>query len=187
MAERQARLDEAIAIVRGVWETEPYTYEGRYYSCTAVQILPPPLQHPGPPLMIAGGGERVTLRQLAEYADACNLGDFGEDSGSGGPAGIPRKLEVLRRHCEAVGRSYESVLRTHLTGWLILAEDDERLGTKVRGYVPEGLDQRFTGDWAGFTFAGTPEQAVGHYRSLAEVGIQYFIVQTLDAGDEETT
>jgi alkanesulfonate monooxygenase SsuD/methylene tetrahydromethanopterin reductase-like flavin-dependent oxidoreductase (luciferase family) len=128
----------------------------------------------------------VTLRQVARYADACNLGDFGKVSGTGNREGIARKLAVLRRHCEALGRPYESVLRTHLTGWLVLAEDEASLRAKVERYIPEGPEQRFAGEWAGFAFVGTPEQAVTHYRALAETGIQYFIVQILDAADEET-
>ena len=100
--------------------------------------------------------------------------------------GIRRKLAVLRQHCEALGRPFNSVLRTHFTGWLILAENEASLWTKLKRYLPEGLEQRFSGPWSGFALACTPEKAITYYQELVDVGIQYFIVQTLDAADEET-
>jgi hypothetical protein len=108
--------------------------------------------------------------------------------GSGEPTadGMRRKLAVLRQHCDALRRPFDSVLRTHFTGWLILAENDARLQTKLKHYFPEGQEQRFSGPWSSFVFAGTPEQAITYYQEHVNVGIQYFIVQTLDAADEET-
>lgn len=61
-----------------------------------------------------------------------------------------------------------------------------RLAAKLQRYCPTGLEQRFSGSWSGFAVAATPEQAVAMYQALAGAGIQYFIVQTLDAADEET-
>lgn len=145
------------------------------------------MQRPGPPLMIAGGGERVTLRQVAEHADACNL--YQLDLGAGRvltAEDARRKLAVLRDHCAAVGRPYETVLRTYGTGWTILAEDEAALRAKLDRYFPEGLERRYTGPWRDFVFAGTPERAVAHFGDLVDAGIQYVIVETLDAADVET-
>jgi alkanesulfonate monooxygenase SsuD/methylene tetrahydromethanopterin reductase-like flavin-dependent oxidoreductase (luciferase family) len=184
--ERQAALAEALAIIRGAWGPEPFSFHGRYWQTTGAHVAPPPVQRPAPPVMIAGGGERVTLRQVARYADACQLGSFGAVGGAPTPEDIRNKLAALRRHCEALGRSYETVLRTHFTGWLILSEDEAGLEAKLARYFPEGIGQRFSGPWEGFALAGTPERAVEYYRDLAGAGIQYFIVQTLDAADGET-
>jgi alkanesulfonate monooxygenase SsuD/methylene tetrahydromethanopterin reductase-like flavin-dependent oxidoreductase (luciferase family) len=184
--ERQAALEEAIAIMRGVWGEEPFSFAGRYYQTTNTQVAPPPRQRPGPPILIAGGGEKVTLRQVAQYADACQLGTFGMIGGEGTSAGIRRKLAVLRQHCDDLGRPFDTVLRTHFTGWLILAEDEARLSTKLRRMVPQGLDQRFSGRWSGFALATTVEQAIAYYRELVEAGIQYFDIELLDAADVET-
>jgi alkanesulfonate monooxygenase SsuD/methylene tetrahydromethanopterin reductase-like flavin-dependent oxidoreductase (luciferase family) len=184
--ERQAALEEAIAIIRGAWGAEPFSYSGRFFQTTAAHIAPAPLQRPRPPLLLAGGGERVTLRQVARYADACQLGSFGMVSGTGATEEIARKLTVLRGHCEALGRPYDTVLRTHFTGWLLLAEDDDRLQAKVRRTFPDGIDARYSGPWAGFALAATVEQAIAHYRELAAAGIQYFVVEILDAADDET-
>jgi alkanesulfonate monooxygenase SsuD/methylene tetrahydromethanopterin reductase-like flavin-dependent oxidoreductase (luciferase family) len=184
--ERQAALEEAIAIIRGAWGAEPFTFTGRHFQTSNARVSPPPLQHPGPPLLLAGGGERVTLRQVAQYADACQLGSFGMVSGTGAVEEIARKLDVLREHCAALGRPYDTVLRTHFTGWLLLAKDEDRLQAKVRHAFPEGIAARFSGPWAGFAVAATVEQAIAMYRELAAAGIQYFVVETLDASDEET-
>jgi alkanesulfonate monooxygenase SsuD/methylene tetrahydromethanopterin reductase-like flavin-dependent oxidoreductase (luciferase family) len=184
--ERQEALEETITIIRGAWGAEPFTLHGRYFSTTGAQVTPLPLQQPCPPLLIAGGGERVTLRQVAQFADACSLGSFGMISGEPTVGGIRRKLSVLRQHCDALGRPFDSVLRAHFTGWLILAENETLLQAKLQRYFPDGLEQRFSGPWSGFALACTPEKAITYYQELVDVGIQYFIVQILDAADEET-
>jgi alkanesulfonate monooxygenase SsuD/methylene tetrahydromethanopterin reductase-like flavin-dependent oxidoreductase (luciferase family) len=184
--ERQEALEEAIMIIRGVWGTEPFSFHGRHFQATDAQVTPLPLQRTGPPFLIAGGGERVTLRQVARYADACSLGSFDMVSGEPTSNGIRRKLAVLRQHCDSLGRPFDAILRTHFTGWLILAEDKVHLQAKLHRYFPEGIEQRFSGPWSGFALACTPEEAITFYQELVAAGIQYFIVQTLDASDEES-
>jgi hypothetical protein len=137
--------------------------------------------------MIAGGGERVTLRQVAHFADACNIfqvDPFG--SGLVGPELVANKFSILREHCAEIGRDYDSVLRTYATGWTILAPDERSLTAKMARYFPQGVDQRYSGTWRYFVFGATPDQAVDHFRALRMAGVQYFIVQTLDATDTET-
>jgi alkanesulfonate monooxygenase SsuD/methylene tetrahydromethanopterin reductase-like flavin-dependent oxidoreductase (luciferase family) len=184
--ERQEALEEAITIIRGVWGAEQFTYHGRHFHATGALVMPRPLQRPGPPLLIAGGGERITLRQVAQFADAGSLGSFGMVSGEPTADGIRHKLSILRQHCDTIGRTYDTVLRTHFTGWLVLAENEAAVQAKLQAYFPEGVEQRFSGPWSGFAFAGTPEKAIAYYQELVDAGIQYFIVQTLDAADEET-
>ncbi len=186
--ERQAALEEAIMMMRGAWGAEPFTFHGRYYHTTGAHVTPPPIQHPSPPFMIAGGGERVTLRQVAQYADAGNLVMYGGNMTSAADTtdGIRHKLAVLRRHCEALGRPFDTVLRTHQTGWLILAEEEAGVQAKLKYYFPEGLEKRYSGPWRSFVVVGTPEDAVTYYQALVKAGIQYFIVEVLDAADEET-
>jgi alkanesulfonate monooxygenase SsuD/methylene tetrahydromethanopterin reductase-like flavin-dependent oxidoreductase (luciferase family) len=184
--ERQEALEEAIAIMRGAWEAEPFSFDGRHFQTRNALIRPAPRQQPGPPILIAGGGEPVTLRQVAEFGDASQIGMFGPMSGDGTVETVRRKMDVLDRHLVAAGRSSDAVLRTHFTGWLILAEDEERLDAKVRWMLPEGIEQRFSGGWAGYAVAASPEQAVAMYRSLVAAGIEYFVITTLDASDTET-
>jgi alkanesulfonate monooxygenase SsuD/methylene tetrahydromethanopterin reductase-like flavin-dependent oxidoreductase (luciferase family) len=179
--ERQVALDEAVTIINGVWGADPFTFHGRHFSTTGEQMMPP-LQRPRPPLMIAGGGERVTLRQVATYAEACNFGSGRNVGGAQTHDDVRHKLAVLKRYCEEIGRSYDSILRTHFTSWLILAETDEAAQAKLNRYYPEGLteEQRRT------RIAGGPERIVAYFQGLVDAGMQYFVVQVMDAADHET-
>jgi len=178
--ERQLALTEAIRIIEGVWGSEPFTFTGRHFSVKDAQIVPPPLQG-RPPIVIAGAGERGTLRQVAELADACNIGPV-VTGGVDSPEEARRKLEVLRRHCDEIGRSFDEILRTHFTIWLILAEDEASVWRKVEHYFPNGRDAI----WQRAVVAGTPEEVIPFYQSFADAGMQYFIAQVLDARDDET-
>ena len=180
--ERQAALEEAITIIRGVWGEEPFTFRGRYHATVDERVFPPPVQRPGPPLVLAGGGEKVTLRQVARYADACNFGQGRNIGAARSVDDVRRKFAVLRRHCEEIGRPYDDVLRTHFTTWLMLSETEAEAQAKLNRYYPEGLneDQRYT------RVAADPDGAVAYFQTLADAGVQYFVVQSLDAADEET-
>jgi alkanesulfonate monooxygenase SsuD/methylene tetrahydromethanopterin reductase-like flavin-dependent oxidoreductase (luciferase family) len=177
--ERQEALAEAIAVIRGVWGPEPFSFHGSHFTAKDVQVVPPPKQGV-PPIVIAGAGAR-TLRQVAELADACNIGPVV----TGGVDTVEQassRLDLLRRYCDEVGRPYENILRSHFTIWLILAEDEASVQRKVDRYFPDGLDSI----WQQCVIAGTPEQVVPYYQSFADAGMQYFIAQVLDARDEET-
>lgn len=180
--ERQAALVETIEIIRGVWGSEPFTYRGEYYSTIEEQVLPPPRQRPAPPLILAGAGEKTALRLVALYADACNFG-------AGHSTGLARtndeirhKNEVLDQYCRDIGRDPHLVLRTHFTSWLMLAPTEEAAHAKRDRYYPKGLneEQRFS------RVIGTPEQVARYYQGLVDAGMQYFVVQILDATDTET-
>jgi alkanesulfonate monooxygenase SsuD/methylene tetrahydromethanopterin reductase-like flavin-dependent oxidoreductase (luciferase family) len=169
-SERQTVLDETIRIVRGVWGAEPFTFEGRHLRVSEGYVRPGPVQQPYVPLLIAGGGERGTLPRVARYADASNFGAHRNIGGASTMDDVIRKLDVLRRRCEERGRPAESVLRTHTTMPLFLAETEAALQTKLAS-VPQGTRERF----APSTLAGTPRDAVAYFRALIEVGMRYFI------------
>ncbi|HVP31667.1 MAG TPA: LLM class F420-dependent oxidoreductase [Myxococcota bacterium] len=101
LRERFDRFEEALAILRPMLRDERPTFQGRFYSTKAAINRPRPLQDGGPPLMIGGAGEKRTLRLAAEHADESNLPCPLEE--------VPRKLEALARHCEAVGRDRRSI------------------------------------------------------------------------------
>ncbi|MGH9173546.1 MAG: LLM class flavin-dependent oxidoreductase [Vicinamibacterales bacterium] len=180
--QRHAALEEALAIIAGVWGDEPFSYIGRHYTVTNARIAPAPTEQPHPPLLIAGAGERMTLRQVARFADACNFGPSPQIGGVRTPDDVRRKFEVLRRHCQEVGRPYENILRTHFTPWLMLAPTEAEARSKLDHYYPNGLtdDQRFS------RIVGTPEQVAAYYQALVEAGVQHFVCQSLDAADTET-
>ena len=96
VAERFERLEEAIQICLQMWSDDNGSYEGKHYRLEETLCSPMPVSTPRPRIMIGGSGERKTLRLVAQYADACNI--------FGGPDEIAHKVEVLRRHCDTVGR-----------------------------------------------------------------------------------
>jgi F420-dependent oxidoreductase-like protein len=107
-AERFQRLEEALQIARQMWSDNNGPYDGQHYHLAETLCNPQPLSHPHPPILVGGGGEQKTLRLVAEYADACNLfARMGMDN-------LRHKLEVLQRHCDAVGRDYAAIEKTTL-------------------------------------------------------------------------
>jgi F420-dependent oxidoreductase-like protein len=107
VAERFERLEEAIQVCEQMWSDNDGPYDGKYYQLAETICVPRPLQSPRPPILIGGGGEKKTLRLVAQYADACNL--FATS-----PEETKRKLDILRGHCDAVGRDYDSIQKTIL-------------------------------------------------------------------------
>jgi alkanesulfonate monooxygenase len=102
-AERFERLEEALQICLQMWSEDDAAYHGKHYQLERTLNVPQPLTRPHPPILIGGGGERKTLRLVAKYAQACNLFAGAE---------IERKLDVLRAHCDAVGRDYDEIEKT---------------------------------------------------------------------------
>jgi F420-dependent oxidoreductase-like protein len=100
-AERFERLDETLRICLQMWSDDDGPFEGRHYRLAETLCRPRPVSRPRPRIMIGGGGERKTLRLVAQYADACNL--------FGGPEEVAHKLDVLRRHCDDVGRDVREI------------------------------------------------------------------------------
>ena len=109
LGERFEMLEETLQIAHGMWQGERGTegqHNGRHYRASRLLNSPQSISRPRVPIMIGGGGERKTLRLLAQYGDACNV--FGQ------PAGIARKYAILREHCAAVGRPFEEIERSTL-------------------------------------------------------------------------
>jgi F420-dependent oxidoreductase-like protein len=102
-AERFQRLEEALQICLQMWSDDEGPYAGTHYQLGRTMNVPQALQRPHPPILIGGGGEKKTLRMVAQYADACNLFPSPE---------LERKLDVLRGHCEAIGRNYDDIQKT---------------------------------------------------------------------------
>jgi alkanesulfonate monooxygenase len=102
-AERFERLEEAVQACLLMWSDSQAPFDGKHYQLGRPLNSPRSLSTPRPYLMIGGGGEKKTLRLVAQYADACNI--------FGGPDAA-RKLEVLRAHCDALGRDYDEIEKT---------------------------------------------------------------------------
>ena len=106
-SERFERLEETLRIATRMWAGDQAPFEGRHYRMEGPVVSPGPARRPHPPILVGGAGERRTLRLVARYADACNLFDIPD-----GGRTVRRKLEVLARHCEQVGRPFEQVEKT---------------------------------------------------------------------------
>jgi alkanesulfonate monooxygenase SsuD/methylene tetrahydromethanopterin reductase-like flavin-dependent oxidoreductase (luciferase family) len=179
-AERQEAMVETIAILRALWSGEPFSFAGRHFAAKGEIPFLPPVQRPHVPILLAGGGERVTLRQVARYADAANFGSHVTTGSAFGTDDVRRKYDVLRGHCAEAGRPYDAILRSHFTMPLLLVETPDRLEAKLATVPPQTLEFCRTS-----LVAGTPEDAIRYYRDLAAAGVQYFVANILD-GDWET-
>src|SRR3954452_18149951 len=113
-AARQVRLEETLQIVQPLLRGETISFSGQYVHAEGAVLDPPPLPRPYVPILVAGGGERTTLRYVATYADACNLGAVGWTSGVYSQEEIAQKLGGLGERCGEAGRPVEAVLRTGL-------------------------------------------------------------------------
>lgn len=102
-AERFERLEETLQICLQMWGDSVEPYAGKHYRLGSTLNSPQSVQRPHPPILIGGGGEKKTLRMVAQYAQACNLFDSPD---------LAHKLEVLRGHCEALGRDYDEIEKT---------------------------------------------------------------------------
>ena len=106
VGERFERLEEALQICLQMWSDSEAPYKGRHYQLGRTLNSPQSLTRPHPPILLAGGGEKKTLRLVAKYAQACNVGATPE---------LGHKLAVLRQHCEDVGRDYDEIKKTVIT------------------------------------------------------------------------
>jgi F420-dependent oxidoreductase-like protein len=106
VAERFERLEETLQICLQMWGDDDGPYDGTHYQLAETLCSPKPVSSPRPRVLIGGGGERKTLRLVAQYADACNL--FGDADV------IAHKLDVLRGHCDSVGRDFAEIEVTSL-------------------------------------------------------------------------
>jgi F420-dependent oxidoreductase-like protein len=102
-AERFERLEEALQICSQMWSDDDSPYVGKHYRLERTLNSPQALSRPHPPVLIGGAGERKTLRLVAQYADACNIFDSPD---------LAHKLQVLRDHCERLGRDYDQIEKT---------------------------------------------------------------------------
>ncbi|MEO3768920.1 LLM class F420-dependent oxidoreductase [Micromonospora sp. B9E7] len=134
VAERFERLEETLRICRQMWSADDGPFNGKHYQLAETINSPQPLSRPHPPIMIGGGGEKKTLLLVARYADACNL------FGRGGIDDIARKLDVLRGHCAAEGRDYDTIEKTVVASRAPLDDVDAFLA-EVSEYAALGVSE----------------------------------------------
>jgi F420-dependent oxidoreductase-like protein len=134
VGERFERLEELLRLAKQMWAGDPSPFDGRHYRPQRPVNNPPALSRPHPPILIGGTGEHKTLPLVARYADACNLFDIPD-----GGATIRRKLAVLARHCEQVGRPYEEIEKTVSTR-LEPGESPDRFAGRCAALAAFGIE-----------------------------------------------
>ncbi len=170
---RLARLDEGVQIMRDAWRDGKVTFAGKQYQVDGAIVAPRPLQDQVP-LWIAGGGEKVTLRIAAKYAQYTN---FAPD-----PAAFAHKSEVLAQHCRDVGSDFDAIVRSaNFDAVVGTSEDDvndrlHRIRDRMIGYVPEAAADAMAARTSGPESAtGTPEQVIERLTRIRELGCEYAI------------
>lgn len=137
LAERFERLEEILQLSLQMWSPDNGPFQGKHYQLEETLCVPQPVARPYPPLLIGGMGEKKTLRLVAQYAQACNLFAFV------GPRVLSRKLQVLREHCQDLGRDYASIEKTSL-GQVDVAEPN-RVLEQLHELAELGIDTALVG------------------------------------------
>ena len=150
-------MEEAVRLILAMWTEKRTTFHGRYFHVEDAILEPKPVQKPRPPVMIAGGGEQLTLRAVARLADACNVGDE--------PDMVRHKLSVLRAHCDAAQRNYDAIEKTHNSSWL-LARDEAAVAAKRERLAARGPLRGFV---------GSVPQAIDLIGQYEDAGVQLLI------------
>ena len=158
---RIAQMVEAIEITKLLWSDAPVSYEGKYYSIKDAYCEPRP--DPVPPILIGGGGEQLTLRAVANYAGMWNMPGAALDV-------YTHKLNVLRKHCDSVGRDFDEITKT----W----------SCEVTALASTEAEAKRILDASPYTQAepvyGTPEQVADQLRAFVDVGVDHIIVRLVD-------
>ena len=158
---RIAQLDETIQIVRKLWTQSPASFEGEYYHLRDAYCDPKP--EPLPPIMVGGGGEKLTLGVVAKQADWWN---FHQNS----PDTYAHKLDALRAHCERVGRDYNDIVKTYGVEVLAIAETE----AEARRIAEASPYQD------NYPIIGTPNQVAEQLRPYIELGVEHIIIRCVD-------
>ena len=164
LAERLARLDEALAIVRALWTQPRTTYAGRYYAVHDAPLEPKPVQQPHPPIMVGGSGRR-TLQVAAKHADAWN--------GMGSPQYCAGRIALLRAYCAALGRDASTIeLSVHPQLAIGRSHDDAEANARaIAQSHGQNLDEE-RDKW----LLGTPAEIRAQVQRYIDVGITHWIM-----------
>lgn len=169
--ERILKLSEGIDVIRAMWTQENPSFTGRYYRIRDAICKPKPIQKPHPPIMVGGGGEKLTLRVVAEKADIWNYL-------RGDPELYERKLKILREHCSVFGRNIEDIGKSWF-GRTIISDDERK--------VEEIIKERRIRDGVQSYIAGTPSECTNLIQKYIDLGVNLFILTFQDYPSMEGT
>lgn len=150
---RMAKLDEGIQIYKALSTEESPSFDGEHYRLAGARSQPKPVQKPWPPIMIGGGGEKLTLKIVAKHAHIWNFG--------GTPEEFEKKISIMESHCEAVGRDPSEIEATWF-GQLVIDETDERVRDRLAKRAIQPL------------ISGSPEQCIDRIGEFVDAGVTSF-------------
>ncbi|BDX30333.1 LLM class F420-dependent oxidoreductase [Mycobacterium antarcticum] len=172
---RLARLDEGVQIMRDAWRSGRVSFDGKHYQVDGAIVAPKPLQENGIPLWIAGGGEKVTLKIAAKYAQYTNF--------TAEPEGFEHKSKVLEGHCADVGTDYGAIVRSANFNAIVGSSDTEvserveriraRQAEKVN---PQAVEAMLASATSPDSATGTPDQVIERLSRLRDLGCEYAIM-----------
>ncbi len=172
---RLARLDEGVQIMRDAWRDGRVSFDGKHYQVDGAIVAPKPLQENGIPLWIAGGGEMVTLKIAAKYAQYTNF--------TSEPDGFAHKSRVLEEHCAAVGTDYGAIVRSANFNAVVgsseadVSERVERIRARqITKANPEAVEAMLANATSPDSATGTPEQIVERLSRMRALGCEYAIM-----------
>ena len=172
-SDRIGMLKETVEIVKSMWSNAETTYDGKYYRLERANCDPKPLQKPLPPVWIGGGGEKVTLRVVAEHADVSNFGSSVEE--------FVHKREVLKGHCAAIGRDEDTIRKTISSEVFIRETEKEIIEAGSKSLWGDSAES-----WRSKALVGTPEQVSEKIQRYLDAGCTGFIPWCPDYPSTET-
>ena len=172
-SDRIGMLRETVEIVKSMWTNPETTYNGKYYRMERANCDPKPLQKPTPPVWIGGGGEKVTLRVVAEHADVSNFGSSLEE--------FVHKREILKGHCAAIGRDEESIRKTISSEVFIRETEKEIIEAGSKSLWGDSAES-----WRSKALVGTPEQVSEKIQKYIDAGCTGFVPWCPDYPSTET-
>ncbi len=171
--DRIAMLKETVEIVKSMWTQPETTYTGKYYQTVRGNCDPKPMQQPHPPIWIGGGGEQLTLRVVAQYADYSNFGGTADE--------FARKREILKGHCAKVGRDEDEIRKTWSPEILIRDTEQELKDLQSRSTRGESFET-----WRASNLIGTPDQVGERIQKYIDLGCSGFIPWCVDYPSTQT-
>ncbi|KAB8143889.1 LLM class F420-dependent oxidoreductase [Chloroflexia bacterium SDU3-3] len=163
--ERMRGFREAVKLIVKMWTEDTPKFDGEYYHINGPINEPKGVRKPHPSLWLGGGGEKVTLKLVARYANACNVG-------GGDPETIRQKLAILQQHCADVGRNYDEIIKSTSMNILLLEDGADREKAtepyrKLYGWSQEELEKQ--------AVVGNAEQVAARVQAVVDAGANYVI------------
>ena len=133
-SERFEQLEDNLKLARALWGHDEINFQGKHFSAPAITNNPRPLSSPHPRIMIGGTGPKKTLRMVAQYADACNIGSWI------GNENMQKAIDTLKGHCDSLGRDYDSIEKTTLTTVKLTGDDTvESVISRIKVFAEMGF------------------------------------------------